>query len=201
MTEFAASLPELSLFLTHIHTIEVSVWRPNESAPSPLRTLKVSDARTSSPPDRERLHRLVRQAMHDLRAVGQMEDCMQLVMAAKGGITGPNGEDVSNGGRWLVAQSMGGGKAREMSVSKEVAEFGLQPVPWGGVAARLTAEGGSAAAGDAKLSVLGRPYCLLPLPSSTGLPVHVNGFFELSSNRRDIWYGDDLVGAGKLRSD
>ena len=41
----------------------------------------------------------------------------------------------------------------------------------------------------------------LPLPVRTGLPCHVNAFFELSTNRRDIWYGADLQGAGKLRSD
>lgn len=31
--------------------------------------------------------------------------------------------------------------------------------------------------------------------------MHVNGFFELSSNRRDIWYGDDMVGSGRLRAE
>ena len=34
----------------------------------------------------------------------------------------------------------------------------------------------------------------------TGLPVHLNGYFELSSNRRDIWRGDDTTGESKLRS-
>ena len=34
---------------------------------------------------------------------------------------------------------------------------------------------------------VGRAFCFLPLPVCTGLPVHVNGYFELSSNRRDIW--------------
>jgi sacsin len=33
----------------------------------------------------------------------------------------------------------------------------------------------------------GQAFCFLPLPIKTGLPVHVNAFFELSSNRRDIW--------------
>jgi hypothetical protein len=28
----------------------------------------------------------------------------------------------------------------------------------------------------------------------------VNGYFELSSNRRDIWYGGDMQGIGRLRS-
>ncbi|GFQ05377.1 sacsin [Phtheirospermum japonicum] len=47
----------------------------------------------------------------------------------------------------------------------------------------------------------GRAFCFLPLPIITGLPVHINAYFELSSNRRDIWYGDDMTGDGKMRSD
>ena len=34
-----------------------------------------------------------------------------------------------------------------------------------------------------------------------GMPAHVNGYFELSSNRRDIWFGDDMSGEGKRRSE
>lgn len=38
-----------------------------------------------------------------------------------------------------------------------------------------------------------------------GLPVHVNGYFEVTSNRRSIWYSDatdgTLSGDGRLRSD
>ncbi|XP_073158695.1 uncharacterized protein [Henckelia pumila] len=52
-----------------------------------------------------------------------------------------------------------------------------------------------------KINFEGRAFCFLPLPISTGLPVHVNAYFELSSNRRDIWFGDDMVGGGKMRSD
>ena len=35
----------------------------------------------------------------------------------------------------------------------------------------------------------------------TGLPVHVNAYFELSSNRRDIWFGGDMAGGGAARSE
>ena len=31
--------------------------------------------------------------------------------------------------------------------------------------------------------------------------MHVNGYFELSSNRRDIWRGDDLAGEGRTRAE
>ncbi|KAL7180871.1 hypothetical protein ACSBR1_039850 [Camellia fascicularis] len=47
----------------------------------------------------------------------------------------------------------------------------------------------------------GRAFCFLPLPINTGLQVHVNAYFELSSNRRDIWFGNDMAGGGKKRSD
>lgn len=50
-------------------------------------------------------------------------------------------------------------------------------------------------------AIEGRAFCFLPLPISTGLPAHINAYFELSSNRRDIWFGNDMAGGGKVRSD
>jgi sacsin len=208
LAEFAASLPECCLFLTHIHTMEVSVWREGAAQPTVLRTLTVADARTGAPPDRRRLHSLVGSAMVDLSAVPQVEAAMALRMhshgpaglaggAEPGDASGAEPGDASGAEHgYTVVQKMGGGEALRMSTDPAVASHGLQPVPWGGVSACTRAGDGGAT-----LAVHGRPYVLLPLPSSTGLPVHVNGFFEISSNRRDIWYGDDMIGAGKLRSD
>lgn len=50
-------------------------------------------------------------------------------------------------------------------------------------------------------AVEGLAFCFLPLPVKTNLPVHMNGYFELSSNRRDIWRGDDTTGESKVRSE
>lgn len=36
----------------------------------------------------------------------------------------------------------------------------------------------------------GRAFCSLPLPGETGLPVHVNGNFEVDYSRRDLWKED-----------
>lgn len=47
----------------------------------------------------------------------------------------------------------------------------------------------------------GLAFCFLPLPAKTGLGVHVNGYFELSTNRRDIWTGEDMSGDGRLRAE
>lgn len=51
---------------------------------------------------------------------------------------------------------------------------------------------------SSSLSFNGRAFCFLPLPVLTGFNVHVNGCFELSSNRRDIWWGTDMTGDGQV---
>ncbi|TDH74225.1 hypothetical protein CCR75_001452 [Bremia lactucae] len=90
--------------------------------------------------------------------------------------------------KYLVCNQIGGGKARDMACAAE--NESLKLIPWVGIASRI----------DGGLTE-GRAFCFLPLPVRVGLPVHVNGYFELSSNRRDIWIGDDMSGDGKLRSE
>ena len=41
-----------------------------------------------------------------------------------------------------------------------------------------------------QLPLRGRAFCFLPLPLPTGLPVHANGCFALTSNRRELWAED-----------
>lgn len=95
---------------------------------------------------------------------------------------------------WLVANQMGGGGTQAMAQRPDVKHMRL--VPWGGVAARLEAEGEGSHEPDG-----GHAYCFLPLPTHTHMPVSVNGFFELSSNRRELWWGaSDMTGDGALRA-
>ncbi|GMF38734.1 unnamed protein product [Phytophthora fragariaefolia] len=89
---------------------------------------------------------------------------------------------------YLVCNQIGGGKAREMACATE--NESLKLIPWVGIAGRIDG-----------IATEGRAFCFLPLPVRVGLPVHINGYFELSSNRRDIWHGDDMTGDGKLRSE
>ena len=60
----------------------------------------------------------------------------------------------------------------------------LRLVPWGGVAACLRDSRSSCGGYSALLPPLTTPtaYCFLPLPIHTHLPLHVNGYFDLSSN-------------------
>ncbi len=91
------------------------------------------------------------------------------------------------------------------------AQYDLSLLPWGGVAIQLHKSGSPTSTASPLLtaksaaplcsSVTGNVYVFLPLAVATGLPVHVNGFFEISENRRDIWYGTDMQGSGKVRSE
>ncbi|KAH9323717.1 hypothetical protein KI387_018356, partial [Taxus chinensis] len=102
---------------------------------------------------------------------------------------------------WIVSECVGGGHAKAKSVALENRDRSF--IPWAGVAAKLQLglEEVKCEAALAENALEGRAFCFLPLPVNTGLPVHINGYFELSSNRRDIWFGNDMAGGGKLRSD
>ena len=116
--------------------------------------------------------------------------------------------------RWMVCSSLAGGDVRALALSDVGETRGL--VPWVGVAARApfnrtptldTTEGavetlapGDDGSGSGSVpgprseGLRGRAFCFLPLPVLTGLPVHVNATFELSSNRRDVWRPEDAAG-------
>ena len=88
------------------------------------------------------------------------------------------------------------------------AAFQAPLVAWGAVAAAVTAPDSSSSRSSGVATDWevdgdnGRAFCFLPLPVSTGLPVHLNGFFELSSNRRDVWaLGGGMAGVGAMRAE
>jgi sacsin len=87
-----------------------------------------------------------------------------------------------------------------MASHPDTRKFAL--IPWGGVASLVLRDDKPAACHPSSeaSALVGQAFCFLPLPVTTGLPVHVNGFFELSSNRRDIWWGTDMVGDGRFRA-
>lgn len=122
---------------------------------------------------------------------------------------------------WMMSECLGSGQDQKSAGTQLNSQKGL---PWSAVAAYLQSSKFDAGSCDStlvegSLTILpgtsqdgelsahcrsnfeGRAFCFLPLPISTGLPAHVNAFFELSSNRRDIWFGNDMSGGGRKRSD
>ncbi|XP_066543699.1 sacsin [Amia ocellicauda] len=71
--------------------------------------------------------------------------------------------------QWIMAEKCG-------SSSKTCS--GRTNVPCGAVAACVNGH------------IKGKAFCGLPLPGETGLPVHVNGNFEVDFSRRDLWKED-----------
>ncbi|KAH7569811.1 hypothetical protein JRO89_XS05G0003000 [Xanthoceras sorbifolium] len=120
---------------------------------------------------------------------------------------------------WIAGECIGGRMKNNSAVAFEKTH---NSIPWACVAAYIQSVKVGAVSSDAlttedactsdmfrvsmgsiqnRKNFEGRAFCFLPLPISTGLPAHVNAYFELSSNRRDIWFGNDMAGGGKKRSD
>jgi sacsin len=80
--------------------------------------------------------------------------------------------------------------AREMLKNQEKA------LPWAGAACRIDCE---AEHGRPSRNPLGKLYCFLPLSAPTGMPVHLNGFFDLDSSRHTLTADSGSTGAAALR--
>ena len=92
---------------------------------------------------------------------------------------------------FVICEKIGGGDTVSIACKKENRDLKL--IPFGCVAAHISSSD------TLEFNVLkGRAFTFLPLPITTGLPVHLNGYFELSANRRDLWWGLDMHGVGML---
>ena len=67
--------------------------------------------------------------------------------------------------------SLGGGEAKRIACDEGNRHMKL--LPWSGVSAHISRNN------DVAPPQRGTAFCFLPLPVETGLPVMVNGYFEL----------------------
>lgn len=178
------------LFLKNVESIEISEWRSDASNPNAIFKCKISNM------------------VHELRCkrgfIGENSKLPALSsITGSSGVFTPktadytlniecvDGDNTCYSEHWEVCNQLGGDSASAMAMLPANAMMRL--VPWGGLAACVTV---------GKETPKGLAYCFLPLPVQTGLPVMVNGFFELSSNRRDLWQaGGDMSGDGKTRAE
>lgn len=182
------------LFLKHVTTVEL--WEKAEATAEPVllscMTMGAGDGEAEFVHPQAAVAKFVRGAESKAQFHRQLMACadgnlpatccsLQMTTHEPGAASEPVQQ------QWLACNLLAGGQALQMAVKKG-GKRGW--VPWAGVAACTTPT----------LSADGKAFCFLPLPMRTGLPVYVNGFFELSSNRRDLWQGDDLTGSGKDRS-
>jgi 2Fe-2S type ferredoxin len=78
---------------------------------------------------------------------------------------------------------------RLLGIIRELAEQREKAVPWAGAAARISTH----STDGKERPFVGRTYCFLPL-SESGLPIHINGFFDLDSSRTKLTSGSNLSG-------
>eukprot|EP01062_Namystynia_karyoxenos_P034324 TRINITY_DN25176_c0_g1_i1.p1 TRINITY_DN25176_c0_g1~~TRINITY_DN25176_c0_g1_i1.p1 ORF type:complete len:4799 (+),score=1553.05 TRINITY_DN25176_c0_g1_i1:126-14399(+) len=184
---FRAEAPSMLLFLKHV--ARISLYEISEGATEPrlLFAASIANAKAAAP-QRSLVGALPRvtDPAQRAKALAQLQLRRSCVLQVRVESAGGGVEEQT----WAVEQSTGAGAARRMVADPSLLRYGMQLLPWGGAACRV---GGAA--------VDGRAFCFLPLPVETGLPVHLNGYFELSSTRRDVWWGSDLTGEGRLRAE
>ncbi|XP_053176968.1 sacsin [Scomber japonicus] len=89
---------------------------------------------------------------------------------------------------WLICSCMDVTEALKFSLSDSGKRLGL--VPCGGVAVLLSEEENRKWTVKTNTTPIGEIFCYLPLRIKTGLPVHINGCFAVTSNRKEIWKTD-----------
>ncbi|XP_041657117.1 sacsin isoform X2 [Cheilinus undulatus] len=89
---------------------------------------------------------------------------------------------------WLICSCMDATEALKFSLSDSGTRLGL--VPCGGVAVLLSEEENHKWTLKTNATPIGEVFCYLPLRIKTGLPVHINGCFAVTSNRKEIWKTD-----------
>uniref|UniRef100_A0A3Q3VU54 Uncharacterized protein n=1 Tax=Mola mola TaxID=94237 RepID=A0A3Q3VU54_MOLML len=89
---------------------------------------------------------------------------------------------------WLICSCMDVTEALRFSLSDSGKRLGL--VPCGGVAVLLSEEENRKWTVKMNATPIGEVFCYLPLRIKTGLPIHINGCFAVTSNRKEIWKTD-----------
>ncbi|XP_034059870.1 sacsin isoform X2 [Gymnodraco acuticeps] len=86
--------------------------------------------------------------------------------------------------KWIIAEQFGtfknSGKGDQTLPKK---------LPQAAIAARVSSKF-SGEAPPSNMCFIGQAFCSLPLPGTTGLPVHINANFEVDSARRGLWIED-----------
>ncbi|KAI4370762.1 hypothetical protein MLD38_019073 [Melastoma candidum] len=176
------------LFLKSVLSIEMYIW--DAGGPEPR---KVFCCSVSSDNNEAVMHRQAFLTLSRSVNTGKGEiDSFSLEFQSTASKTEQSEKKVDT---FYVVQKMASGSSRVASFAATVSkEYDIHLLPWASVAACISSSQ------DTNPLKHGGAFCFLPLPVKTGLPVHVNAYFEVSSNRRGIWYGDDMDRSGKVRS-
>ncbi len=184
LSQLASVASEMLLFLKNVECIEIYDWKASNECPTMIHRTSISNATENI---RKRRSYVLDAPLRVPPKPVAVDYILDIQSTGIGVIE--NGGKAHGTERWMVCNQLGGGRASDMANDPELSHMKL--IPWAGVAARLSPPH------DANF---GNAYCFLPLPVQIQLPIHVNGYFELSSNRRDVWSGSDMAGDGQARA-
>lgn len=176
------------LFLKSVVSIEMSVWDADMSEPKKIYSCSINLVNEDIIWHRQSLLRLSNSR--------NFSDCQIEAFSLDFLSEAVRGNDSQKRtDTFYIVQKMASGSSRIGSFAATAAkDFDIHLLPWASVAACISDSS------DADFLKLGRAFCFLPLPVKTGFSVQINGYFEISSNRRGIWYGADMDRAGRIRS-
>ncbi|XP_074631582.1 sacsin-like [Acropora palmata] len=106
------------------------------------------------------------------------------VVTISGTLNDKNGTQRHEKCSWLLSSCLGTGESFQLATSEEGKKQGLLSAS--GIAAKISPTTDSEGLSKPE-AVPGEVFCFLPLSIPSGLPVHVNGYFAVTSNRRGIW--------------
>ena len=90
--------------------------------------------------------------------------------------------------KWLICNQL---DSSILSFSKYAYSTAIKLIPWTGVAVPLSFDEPNFE--QIQKTSIGKLFCFLPLPLEHHLPININGYFAVASNRRDIWKGANAL--------
>lgn len=183
---------ELLLFLKHLTTIAVRSIAADGAATDLLtiRTTNVEEVAEA----RSRVHGLLRANYRDVLDRLRDTEPEELVSEYEHQVTieRPGEEPVEQ--TWTVVQALVAGEGDELlNVSEQMFDYEEKAVPLVGAAALVGTTVGHHIE-------KGRLFCTLPLSSvSSFLPFHINGFFDLQSDRQGLFADQGAEGRAAIR--
>lgn len=219
LQSFAREMGSCLIFLKSVDSISLSVWQPDAPAPS----LLFSSALSAVPRDSFTRARLDAAAAGDgdlysptarIDTLEVVTECVETQSNIKETFVVSSQVGCSADSRLLhhsvikAAGSLGKDGLNAGILSKHHPKLRLVPLAAVAVRNDVTvspaskkSDSGDAADGTSTLiedivehGKIGRLFCFLPLPITSGLPVHVNSTFEVSSSRQDFWKLDESSG-------
>jgi len=180
MHGWAASAPRLLLFLTKVRRISIWRWRADAPGPDLIAAAQRQTGQAQVPFER------IPHSLGEGQAASYvaLRECIRNLSAEERAELSKMHADIVHiedgaghpGMSWLVVQRFDV-ETRELLAALE---DGCNAVPVVGLALPLSVTDGS--------QIEGVPFCFLPVGSMrTGLPLHINGSFHPTPNRRDLW--------------